>query len=51
MQLTLLLVTSILLSGLTSAQQEFDAVDSSAETDQQWKNFKVKFGKTRFNTT
>lgn len=39
-----LLITTILMAMLTSAQQEDDVIGSSSEIDQKWKDFKVKFG-------
>ena len=39
-----LLIALILTTMLTAAHQEGDTKDSSTEMDQQWTNFKVKFG-------
>ena len=52
MHLKVLLTTSILailLAMLTSAQQDGEKRDSFTEVDQQWKDFKVKFGKMEFS--
>jgi len=41
-----LLITSILLTISCSAQEECDTTDSSAEIDQMWNDFKLKYGKS-----